>query len=974
MRKSRNNLRKNINSRKSRNNLRKNSDFLRSRNNRQGIVRRSKNGRIIGGNPNLIHVLYVLGNKNQTNHVQAIAMSKSIKNLHMFAKDLPDNLTYQDSRNQAILESNMAVDTIELNNPNTSHDWSNVSFKDIDTKISSGVYGNLDDISETLLHYNLDKSSDITGVIGSVYSNEVPESDGQMMTEFGNFNDALTLLDNYEPMELKVNVLDHNISVDNVSREAQQHVDSDVSKSELSNEAPKSSGKPTTLYVLYVLAQKNNPNQVQLVAISQSLKNIHKFASDLPENLLYPASKSGGIFNEFKQALENNMVIDTIDYTNRNDSHNWQKVNLGDIDRMRESGEYDDNIDPIDEITLYYTLDNSSPIPGVVDSININLFRDSDSEIELKTEFGNFRNAIELLNNYDPMDLEIDVADNNLEIKKIQAPSSSCPLNFDEFNKRFIGENNVLKVEELRNSGCSLNNIISEEIFMDVNTSAYIKRQLIEYLGLKNALKMVGLKGVVFTIYHSRDRSLGLLGPVEIPSKITYRDLINERISVKDIITAGYPYIKFPDFLRGGITPQEIIAAGFPFRCFVDGCDMYRQYVSPKLLKETGGYTAKELYRFYKIKELLEDNAFTLRELIESHIPLEDIIASGVKELDFKQIGLSPLELYKAGYGVKELLKSYTMPELIEGGLTFKELQKEISALRPYFNLLNLKVSDLIEQGYKDQLTYYFNVKELYDSGMTINEIKESYYPGKDKSAEFYSDDRWILPALAKFLKPKQLEEDYFFKELAKYYTPKQLYEDGYSIQELTNLYGEFIIQKLSTFMTAQQIWDAADEIAKDNNWYIDNKSKDILVAVNRNPEVIRNDLINWFSPEEISKINRTNKLPLDKNTIHSVRTGKIPNVSLKDHILEYRDRIPELLKEFTPEYLFQTGLFSYGDLKPYIKGRKSKMYLEATKDCKKNWKRQTNLDCKFIPDTFPNPGFTINKGRTVNETERYKQ
>jgi len=607
--------------------MRKNMNTRKSLNNRQLKSKRSKIRNYKGGNQTQIHILYVLGTKNQQNQLQVVAMSKSIRNLHMFAKDLPENLLYPDSRNQAILESSMAIDTIELNNLNTSHNWQHVSLQEIDSKISSGIYdGSIEDIAEVLLYYTLDRSSPITGVVGAVYSNDVPGSDGQMMTEFGNFSDALSLLNNYEPMELKVDVLDHKLSVNSPSKALRERLDS---------------GKATI-----------------------------------------------------------------------------------------------------------------------------------------------------------------------------------------------------------------------------------------------------------------------------------------------------------------------------------------------KSLKSDG----------YKIDK-------------------------------FKNIGISPLELYNGGYTLEELLLYYTIPELIEGGLSYKELRRDRKALQPYFKLLNLKPSDLIEQGYKNELKYYFNMKELYDSGMTVNEIKELYSPQRMDKLEWYTDDRYVLPALAKFLKPTQLRGDYVPEDISKYYTPKQLYEDGFSIKDLKTIYSENIIQKLSTFMTAQQIWDLAREIAAENDWYIYNKQKDNYRAVNRNPEVIQSDLINWFSREEILKLRLdknlldivikgkipditlgdlllqyTDNIPellkneftieylletglfsidvlkpyikLNQNLINLVsKRYKIPNLTLKDLILQYRDNIPELLKFFTPGYLFETGLFSYGELKPYIKEEHDKSsYLELTKDCKKNWKRQTNLDCKYIPD----------KGRVVNETERY--
>jgi len=225
MRNSIKNLLKKGNTLKSKNNLRKNSNTLKSRNNRQQKTakgRRSINRKIRGGNPNLIYILYVLGNKTQTNQLQVIAMSKSVKNLHMFAMDLPDNLLYSNSESQDILQKNMLIDTMELDNSSSTHSWQTVSLPDIDKLIKSGVYDRkLEDISEILLHYTIDKSSKITGLVGAVYSNEVSESDGNMMTEFGNFSNALELLDNYEPLDIELEILikENKLSIEKKKKE-----------------------------------------------------------------------------------------------------------------------------------------------------------------------------------------------------------------------------------------------------------------------------------------------------------------------------------------------------------------------------------------------------------------------------------------------------------------------------------------------------------------------------------------------------------------------------------------------------------------------------------------------------------------------------------------------------------------------------------------------------------------------------------
>jgi len=579
------NILKKGNTLKSKNNLRKYSITLQSKNNRQQKAGCSRSRKIRGGNHNLIHILYVLGTKNQPYQLQVIAMSKSIKNLHMFAKDLPKNLLYRDTKNQSILKSSMAIDTIELDNPNTSHNWQNVNLQDVDRLIYNGDYdGSIEDIAE-VLYYTFDKSSPITGVVGAVYSTNVSGSDGQMMTELNiNFSKALSLLRFYDPIDFTVNVTDHNISLHKVKSEEVERFQ---------------------IHILYVLGTKNQPYQLQVVAMSKSIKNLHMFAKDLPSKLSYPPSaynysfyrdpKTGyevqNRYNKNQDILMTNMAIDTIELNNSNTSHNWQYVNLQDVDRLIKNGDYDKrDYFEIDEKGysrfgrgLYYRLDKSSPITGVVGSVYTvdwwinNTSRYDDRDGEMRTDFGNFDNAISLLKNYDPIDLTVNVTEHNVSLE----------------------------------------------------------------------------------------------------------------------------------------------------------------------------------------------------------------------------------------------------------------------AAKP-----NQKI-------------------------------------------------------------------------------------------------------------------DATQSALTDHNVYLEE----------------------WKSAQKIDATQSASKLSelqLDNNTKKLVSQGKISMAQLKDLILQYRDRIPELLKEFTPEYLFQTGLFSYGDLKPYIKEQYSKQYLELTKDCKKNWKRQTNLDCKFIPDTFPKYFTTAyisgNKGRVVNETERYPQ
>lgn len=102
----------------------------------------------------------------------------------------------------------MIIDTIEFNNSISNHSWQKVNLHDADNSV--------DNIDEILLHYTLDKSSNITGVIGAVYSNDVSEyNDGKIISEFGNFKDVLVLLDNYKPMTIDMEIIieGNNLSI-----------------------------------------------------------------------------------------------------------------------------------------------------------------------------------------------------------------------------------------------------------------------------------------------------------------------------------------------------------------------------------------------------------------------------------------------------------------------------------------------------------------------------------------------------------------------------------------------------------------------------------------------------------------------------------------------------------------------------------------------------------------------------------------
>ena len=179
--------------------------------------------------------------------------------------------------------------------------------------------------------------------------------------------------------------------------------------------------------------------------MSKSIKNLHLNAIDLSSNTEITSGKySNEIYNEFKQILDNNMVIDTIELDNPKTLHSWQKVSLEDINILLSNGTYgitDKGIpiqDDIDEIPLYYTYDRSSTITGVIDAV----YKDEhNSEFDGKIMLDEQRigTSLESLGLYEPIDYDLVLVDNNLSIKSVSERHSRILNKYaSEQNKIYI--------------------------------------------------------------------------------------------------------------------------------------------------------------------------------------------------------------------------------------------------------------------------------------------------------------------------------------------------------------------------------------------------------------------------------------------------------------------------------------------------------------------------------------------------------
>jgi hypothetical protein len=1020
------------------------------------ISKRFKNRQINGGEYTKIHILYVLGTKNSKNQIQLIAMSKSIKNLHLNAIDLSSNTEIRDDNKEIykefgqILDNNMYIDTIELDNPKTLHNWQKVNLEDINTLISNGTYGITDkgipiqdDIDEIPIYYSYDRTSTITGVIDSVYKDALNrEFDGEIMLDEQRIGTSLESLGLYEPIDYDLVLIDNNLSIESVP---ERH-------SRILN---KYASEQNKIYILYVLGTMEGDNQLQLCSMSKSLKNIQLFARDLRDIILYDdESKSKKIF-------ENNMVIDTIQLNNAYKSHSWQKVSTEDINKLTRKA------DNIDEIPLYYTFDQSINMTGIIGTV----YTDKSDYIYddvIKSELGNFDQAVKVLNNYYPLDIELVVVDNKLSIMKVKerdyllkpnklhilyvlstkksnnqiqlvAMSKSLSniqlfamdllnnLRFDnKIESQKIFENNIvidtiqldtkytshswqkLSLEDINkrirkadnideiplyynfNKSSTItgvidavytdeprkfdNNILSE--FGNFNEALKVLNDNEHYVPLDMELIVVDNKLSIRVVNELEPRSYLSISPCPISlNDLRYKqsqwseinkngcrviDLLNQgKIPLEYILNKNNERDKLDTTMLQGLELRQLISKdGFPLK------QLANHYTLDELKKETFGfddqqelndnfnivfdvYTMDQLYKSGYTFKFLYDRGATPAQLATINIGLFNYL----NELDkIKIIELDKLD--KTDVITPKLIKeNFNFNDIINTSqkLIFPKLFIEIIKLYGYRSALklikdngnihpkklisdyNYRIKDLLEE---------YSVIELWNNGIRdIDQLKEIIK---------INPDAIILLKENTSIAPKILISDYNYKieDLLNLYSVVELWAHG--------------IRDIDALISARA---KLDELIKLKDLDI---KEYIQICMKSDFKIKLEELKSKFSIIDI---------------FNTIPNENISYISLIDLINSYRDNIPELLKVTTPEYLFATGLFTYGDLKHWIKNDKTgdhnKKFKKLSKECKKNlFRRQTNLDCKYIPENFPNPldnKWSKNiKGKAINETIRY--
>ena len=619
----------------------------KSKNNTHQRVRRSKNGRIRGGNPNPIHILYAMGNKNQQNQVQAIAISTSIKNLHLTAIDLSENLTFPEHGKKGLinifqiaLEDNMVIDTIELNKSSSTHSWQKVSLPDIHSLIENGTYL-WEPINPLLLHYTFDKSSQITGVIGALYSNEVAESDGQIMTEDDKPYYKLNLLENYTPIyydsELIINGLiikEDKLTIEKLSFDEYVNKEKKLLKDTVQSENWESEWHGSII----------TPSVYRVYDLNDILKKCNELNL---WSLFNRSLKYYGIKRIIEDQLRVNKkplfyFIEILRSYNSNDA----------VESLLNDNEFLLNQFKLDNITLkqfidYYTDKN---IKNYLKPLNYSVRDYKNRGISLKDIF------------------------RVTEPKKYSiSPSEMIEQGFtlkDLVESKYFEYNTLnwagFSIMELRNAGCTIKHYMNENKYLeDKDYTALIKagytaKEFLEYphalLGsLKKYFTLKELRNGGCTIkYYMRGRNPDYLQDNDYPA------LIQAEYTVDEFLKSGHAllyelkkYFTLEQLLQSEqfllnysmkdlkyYYSCEELSKIFKLDKLVDVCSIVELNKVYSIIELSKKFTLEQLIPLYSIKDLstvfsLNDicTKFTLEQLVTVY-PLDEIFATGKYKYD----------------------------------------------------------------------------------------------------------------------------------------------------------------------------------------------------------------------------------------------------------------------------------------------------------------------------------------------------
>ncbi len=201
-----------------------------------------------------------------------------------------------------------------------------------------------------------------------------------------------------------------------------------------------------------------------------------------------------------------------------------------------------------------------------------------------------------------------------------------------------------ISISDLKKEGYTLEEFLLAEVSVeDILTAGFTLGELLE----EDEITIAELKSNGITLQQLFDADV----PVADLWKADYS--VNELLAIEGIDIAGLKAANVPlqDIMDAGQSVQSVLAGGFTVS------DLKSSEVPVKSVYDAGVTLENMMSGGYTMEELLSLDEVTLQAFIENDYTLEDFIEEGVSAEDLKGAGFSVLEMYEADMPLEDIFR-----------------------------------------------------------------------------------------------------------------------------------------------------------------------------------------------------------------------------------------------------------------------------------------------------------------------------
>jgi hypothetical protein len=670
-----------------------------SRKSHKKTVRRSYKKILKGGEPTEIHILYSLANYSDSrNHIEMLAMSPSLQNLLLIAKDIVEKIDYpmwehgkklnkKDTKFKTVLQNNMVIDTIIIDTENPTHKWQTVNLDSLENT-------QLPILPEIVLYYRYDQSyqNQVSNPAECKIPSKLDQIDMYVREKTGdeifcfntksanNTNDLKIVVGRTAPKIIKGVIKSlYTYNKDYKSSDFDGNMKTENSEGDTVETA-------TSKLYLY------NPIPMKLEITDDGQLSLNLADNLMPDIISF--------------LVKHNLFVDDDD----NGTDLSKSTVLNQIVRSGYNAQY--LIDYVSTVFRFdcetgkYRLDYNQGIHIVYSDIKGNT---QTFETYFMMRFLRFfyeKYPLEELIKTVPLFRLINIP-YYLGTGKGYGPTTI------KFLKEYFLEKNInITPDQLLKNGLTIPQIRGTYTLAELTKSIPLNILLtngITYFALEKAgIKTIPLHKIGLTVLQLKDANFPL------------KDLISAGYSIKDLLEAKFSYLNL--LYDGGLSIDDLLKAGISINDLISGG------VKIDTLLKSGVSLDDLISADVPLKTLLESGV-PLDKILEIHAPSKsEYDDAGIKPIELKKLGLTALQLHTIGYSIKDLISAgYSIQDLRTAGISIADLKTNGITVQELFS-----AGFPLDTIFKTGLYTYSDIKEIYKANV-------NKYPDLDKVIQLCS-------------------------------------------------------------------------------------------------------------------------------------------------------------------------------------------------------------------------------------------